>query len=134
MQAAANQSSTNISMLQDLLRNTPGETNSILVTQGIPLVPEYLEMEFRSRGKNLIWRSSAMERTLEAVVAMDANVNFVTLQDQNIIGAPGDAIPGEGLQPALMKYYSHNPGWQLASQYPTLDGKKVYLFERIPKQ
>jgi len=132
--SAANQTSTNKGILQDLLAKTEGKTNSILFTQGKPIVPEYLEIEFRSRGKCLQWLTAFMERTVEAAVAMDQKARFVVLQDQHITGASSDSMPGEKLQPALMKYYSNNPEWRLASEYPMPDGKKVYLFERTEKQ
>jgi len=132
--AVANQAFTNKGILQDMLARTPGKASSILFTQGNPIVPEYLAMEFRSRGKRLEFCNAAMERTVESAVAMDRTVQFVVLQDQNIIGAPGDAIPGEKLQPALMNYYRNTPEWQLAADYPMPDGKKVYLFERIKTQ
>jgi hypothetical protein len=102
----------------------------ILLTQGNPIVGENLQMEFRSRGKRLVVISGAFCRKVDEVVALSQRAGFVALQDQKMIGSPGDAIPAEQIQPELIAYFQSSPDWVLIGEYPDRAGKKAYLYQR----
>jgi hypothetical protein len=121
----------NRALLSDLLARITTRRSVILVTQGNPVVGEYLQMEFRERGKDLRITNTAMERTVQKVVDLSKRRRYAVVQDQNMTGAPLDAIPGEKLQPELITYFSQSPNWRLIAKYPDRKGHNVYLYEHL---
>ncbi len=131
-EAASNQLLVNRGLLMDLSRMIPKEGATVMFTQCNPAVPEFLQAELRARGKPMKFLEfAAMNRTMKAMLETMKDADFVVVQDQKIIGAPGDLIPGEALQPELRQYLlSSNDVWSHACDYLLPDGKKVYLFKR----
>jgi len=121
----------NRALLSDLLARITMHRCNVLVTQGNPVVGEYLQMEFRKRGKDLRITNTAMERTVQKVVDLSKHRRYAVVQDQNMTGAPLDAIPGEKLQPELIAYFGKSPNWRLIATYPDHRGHNVYLYEHL---
>ncbi len=103
---------------------------SLVVVQGGPLIWEYLQMECRRRGVALAVRDAKMATDASSVLARAENADFIALQDSALAGSPGDAIPGERLQPALIAHFGTNPQWHLAGRYSDQAGKFAYLYAR----
>jgi hypothetical protein len=130
-EAAANQKIANLGAFADL-DDLVHTGQSILFTQGNPIVPEFLQMELRSRGKIFKPISGAFCRTLSDMMPLIAQSDFLFLQDLAIIGAPGDMIPSEKLQPEIKMYVDATPEWQLVNTYSLTHGKNVYLYQKTP--
>lgn len=132
-EAAANQKFANLAALNDLaLCAKRGDL--VLYTQGNPIVPEFLDIELRARGKPIRWTSGAMERTMKKLEQMIVQADFVFVQDQELIGAPGDKIPGEKFQPELRNFLNAQPDWKILKAYELTGSKKVYLYHRTRGQ
>lgn len=125
------QNRVNHGVLQTLFKSTKDKRRVvILLTQGDPIVGENLQMEFRARGKRLVVISGAFCRGVDEVVALSKDADFVALQDQKMVGSPGDAIPAEQIQPQLITLFRSSPDWVLIGEYPDTEGKKAYLYQR----
>jgi hypothetical protein len=125
------QNRVNHGVLQTLFKSTSGKRRAvILLTQGNPIVGENLQMEFRSRGKRLVVISGAFSHSVDELVALSKEADFVALQDQKMVGSPGDAIPAEQIQPQLIERFRSSPDWMLIGEYPDTEGKKAYLYQR----
>lgn len=129
-EAAANQKTANLGALADL-QATVAPSQCILFTHGNPIVPEFLEMELRAQGKPVHFQCGSLARTLAELQPSFSESDFVFVQDQQIVGAPGDAIPGEKLQPEIKSYLDANPQWRLLDTYPLSGEKNVYLYQKI---
>jgi hypothetical protein len=133
--SADTQTSVNRALLSDLLARAPqGRRTILLLTQGNPVVGEYLQMEFRRRGLDLRIHSAAMMRSAGEVIAFAQRPRYAVVQDPGMLGTPQDAIPGEKLQPELIAYFHSNPDWKLVSEYPDKSGKRAYLYERLTRR
>lgn len=123
--------SINRAICRDLLVQSRGKREvAVLFTQGNPVVWEYLQMEFRNRRRQLNANTAAFLRDPAAVIAMADSADFIVLQDQQLAGIPGDAIPVEECLPALVSHFSQAPDWELAGKYSDLNGKFAYLFKK----
>jgi hypothetical protein len=133
--SADTQASVNHALLADLLARAPqGRRTILMLTQGNPVVGEYLQMEFRRRGLDLRVHSAAMMRSADEVIAFAQRPRYAVVQDPGMLGTPQDAIPGEKLQPELIAYFRSNPGWKLVSEYPDKNGRRAYLYERLMRR
>jgi len=130
------QNRVNHSVLQALFKGIGAKKRAaILLTQGNPIVGENLQMEFRAKGKRLVVISGAFCRDVNEVVDLSRKADFVALQDQKMVGSPGDAIPSEQIQPQLIALFRSSPDWVLIGEYPDTGGKKAYLYQRrVPAQ
>ena len=130
---AGNQKTINQALVKDLLRNAKSSKVSLVLTQGNPVVQEFLRMEFRRRNLPVVIENCAMTRTKDAIIATANQMRFVVLQDQKLVGSPITyAIPAEKFQPELLAYFRNAPGWKPVATYPTRTGEHVYLFEHDP--
>ena len=129
-EAAANQREVNRALLSDLLARTGSAPLTVLFTQAMPVIPEFLSLEFRAAGKRLVRRSAAMAASADEAFGAAEGARFVVVQDPAIVGASGDRIPGEAYQVELLERFGKSPGWALAATYPQSRGKHVYLFEQ----
>jgi hypothetical protein len=129
------QNRVNHGVLHELLERTAKRKHAaIMLTQGNPIVREYLQMEFRTRGKRLQVIGAAFCREPQEAIALSKKADFVAVQDQKMLGSPGDAIPGEKIQPELIAYFQSSPDWVLIGEYPDSAGKKAYLYQRRSAQ
>lgn len=128
------QRTINHAILHDLLVNTPQRRCTIVLTQGNPIVGEFLQMEFWNRGKRLTFVSAAFCKDVKSVIDMTQGAQFIALQDQKLQGSPGDAIPGEVIELDLIKAFNANPDWKLIGEYPDQSGRHAYLYERVKGQ
>jgi len=130
---ADNQNVINRGLVKDLLQAATSSEVSLVLTQGNPVVEEFLEMEFRRRKLPLTIQNCAMTRTMDSIIATANRRRFVVLQDQQLVGSPiVYAIPAEKFQPELLAYFRNAPEWKPVATYPTFEGKHVYLFEHRP--
>jgi hypothetical protein len=131
-EVGTNQKTINRALIADLLRAAKSEPVSLMLTQGNPIVQEFLQMEFRRQNLPVVIQNGAMERSMNVILATADRMRFVVLQDQKLVGSPIYGFPAEKFQPELLAYFRQASGWKQVATYPTLAGKNVYLFEHEP--
>jgi len=125
------QKAVNTEFLNTLLANASNKPSKILLTQGNPVVGEYLQMQMRMSGKELDLESATFCKSLNAVLSLAAKCDYVTVQDNGIEGSPGHVFPCDRLQPTLIKNFYNDSKWKLIFQYKSPGGESVYLFKQL---
>ncbi len=129
-QLAENNMLINHALLKHLSLTSNAEKR-LLFTQGNPVVPEYLELKLREKGIPVKAGSAAFVRELERVVAAAEESDYVFAQDPEMLGRPGDNIPGERSQVELVNFLTESGNFELDLRVTDLQGKSVYLFKRV---
>ena len=127
---AANSKSMTLGVTGDLSKQIGSKSVPVLFTQGMPIIPEDVIMALKAQSKELVYGSAALTAHLTDVIATLPRYEYVVLQDRGVEGRPGFPMPPEEWEEDLKCYLDKQPEWTLVGAYPSLDGKKGYLYGR----
>jgi hypothetical protein len=118
----------NRTLVSDIMPKDESEKVKLILTQGSPVISEYIQMEFRKRKKQAVVENLFVNREFEVFEDAVKTADYVVVQDPGLPDAPGNSMPAEELLPRYLEYLQNAPEWQLMKEYPVEGGKKIYLF------
>lgn len=120
----------NRAVVTDIRPQDKSRTVNLVLTQELPIIGGFIEMEFRKRGQPLVISNVSMHTEFTAFENAVEVADYVVVQDPDFPGATGYGIPSEKFLPRILEFLQNDPNWRLNKEYPVESGKKLYLYVR----
>jgi len=116
--------------MRDLLdRHMDSPPKSILFTQAEPIVMEDAGLWFAFHNLSARFGSVALNRTEKEFIDSYPSYDWLVMQEPGVMGF-SENMPSEALLPRFLEIVKADPHYRAISEFTSMNGKKVWIFER----